>query len=357
MRIEHHIIAISFVLGLVVWVLDTLVDHLVFYKGTFWGLLYPDASAHEIYIRSLILSLFVGFGIVLSRIVARLREANCAFESSNSRLDSRVKEQTAELTAAKSRLEAELAQRRKAEEELQAERNKLIGITEELETSRAKFRGLASHLQLVREEERTMVAREIHDELGEILTSLSMDLSWMTRRLSGLSDGIDPSLMKAMASMSDNVDAGMRLVREIASELRPGALDAAGLIGAIEWQAARFRERSGVECNLDLPSEGEFQFDRERSTELFRIFQEILTNVARHAKATVVSAALTIEPGEVVLDVQDNGRGIAEAEINEPKSFGILGMRERTAALGGEFHIEGTHGKGTKVDVRVPLVG
>jgi signal transduction histidine kinase len=198
MRWDYRIIAFSFIIGVVVWLLDTLLDHIVFRQGTFRDLLFFGATAHEIYMRSIILGLLACFGVVLSRIVARLREANAAIRRSNAELDSRVKEQTAALTAAKNRLEIELTQRRQAEEELHKERNNLIGITEELGRSREKLRGLASHLQSVREEERTMVAREIHDELGEILTSLSMDLSWMERRLSGVAPGLDPSLLQSL---------------------------------------------------------------------------------------------------------------------------------------------------------------
>jgi signal transduction histidine kinase len=354
MRTEHRIIGLSIILGIFVWIFDAFFDSFVFLRGSFWGVLIFDIKKHEIFMRCLILGLFVGFGIILSRVISRLEKAKTALQGFNTQLEARVEERTSDLEEAKAHLEMELAHRREVEEDLLLERNKLMGIMDELRRSREELRGLASHLQSVREDERTRVAREIHDELGQTLTSLSMDLVWMETRLSKDGATGHPWLTETMGSMSKNIDGSIQLVRKIATQLRPGILDAVGLIPAIEWQAARFQERTGVECRICLPS-GEFQLDRDRSTGLFRIFQEILTNAARHSKATAVNATLAMEPGQIVLEVKDNGRGITDMEIRDSKAFGIMGMRERAAALGGEFRIEGVHAEGTRVVVRVPL--
>ena len=354
MRAEHRIIAVSICLGIVVWVFDALVDYFFLVRGSFWGLLIPDNQEHEIFTRCLILGLFAGSGIILSGTITNLRKAKEDLQSLNAQLETRVRERTVELDTAKNRMEFELVRRRKVEEELLLERTKLMGTMDELGRSREEMRGLASHLQSVREDERTQVAREIHDELGQTLTGLSMDLSWLEGKLS--TDGAEahPTLIETAKSMSKNIDGAIGMVREISSQLRPGILDAAGLIAAVEWQAARFQNRTGVECRLDFPC-GELRLDKDRSTALFRIFQEILTNAARHSKATAVNATLGRDSGEIVLEVKDNGRGITDAEIHDSKAFGIMGMRERTAALGGEFRIEGTHAEGTRILVRVPM--
>jgi signal transduction histidine kinase len=197
------------------------------------------------------------------------------------------------------------------------------------------------------------VAREIHDQLGQILTSLSMDLTWLEGRLPKDESASDGALIETIQSMANTIDAAVRLVREIASELRPGVLDDIGLIAAIEWQAEKFQKKTGVECHLALQHNG-LRLDRHGSTELFRIFQEILTNVARHASATEVDISLTDGTGDLMLEVRDNGRGITDAEVSDSMALGILGMRERAMALRGDFHIVGSPGKGTRVAVRMP---
>jgi signal transduction histidine kinase len=255
-------------------------------------------------------------------------------------MEQKVWDRTSELSSANRQLQEEIAERRQTEKELKG--------------SRGKLRSLTEHLESVREEERTWVAREIHDQLGQTLTSLSMELTWIEGKLSKEGALPNPGLVETIQSMSSSIHGAIRLIQEISSELRPGVLDRIGLVAAIEWQAVRFRQKTGVACHLTLPSH-EVQLDSGRSTALFRIFQEILTNVARHANATQVGISLTIDRGMVTLDVNDNGRGITDSELSDSRAFGILGMRERAAALGGEVHIEGIREQGTRVVLSMPL--
>jgi len=154
--------------------------------------------------------------------------------------------------------------------------------------------------------------------------------------------------------MSGLIDDTIQSVRKIASRLRPEVLDQLGLTAAIGWHAADFRKRTGIRCKLVLPSDTPM-LDRERSTAAFRIFQELLTNVARHANATRIDVALRVDSGALVLTVEDNGKGIAESAIHDPKSLGLLGMRERVLPFGGAIEVAGVQGKGTKVRVSIPL--
>jgi PAS domain S-box-containing protein len=221
---------------------------------------------------------------------------------------------------------------------------------EELESSHERLRALAAHLQAAREEERTRVAREIHDELGQALTGIKMDLAWLRKKLPKEHD----ALREKTESMLGLMDQTIQSVRRISTELRPGVLDDLGLTAAIEWQIHEFQKRTGIKCQLAARLE-DIGLDRPRSTALFRIFQETLTNIARHAHATKVSIKLEQNNGDVSLHVQDNGNGIPKSKLSDPRSLGILGMRERALLLGGEVFIQGTRGKGTKVTARIPI--
>jgi len=223
---------------------------------------------------------------------------------------------------------------------------------EELRQSQMRLRELASYLESAREQERTRIAREIHDELGQALTALKMDVHWLAGRLHDQ----DPRLAGKARAVCDLIDANVRLVQRIASDLRPGILDNLGLAAAMEWQAGQFQERTGTVCTV-LSRPADATVDPLRSTALFRIFQEAITNVARHAGATQVRVLLEKTPGRVILEVQDNGRGIREEEIADEKSFGILGIRERVHSLGGAAAFHGEAGRGTRVRVEIPLAG
>jgi signal transduction histidine kinase len=209
-----------------------------------------------------------------------------------------------------------------------------------------QLRALAARLQTVREEERTRVAREIHDALGQSLTAIKMELAILFR---------DQPVPLERESVLKLIDGAIQSVRRISTELRPGILDDLGLVAAVEWTAEEFEARTGIECYVSLP-EADLEMDGEHATALFRILQEALTNVARHAKATQVIVRLSEEEGDLSLEVRDNGRGIPEEQFASGRSLGILGMRERALLLGGGVTINSAPGTGTSVRVRIPEV-
>ena len=200
----------------------------------------------------------------------------------------------------------------------------------------------------MREEERAHIAREIHDELGQVLTGLKMEVTWLAKRLR------EKPLIEKTDSMCKLIDTTVQTVRKIATGLRPEMLDDMGLIAAVGWQAKEFQKRTGIRCRAKLPPEG-VKFDVDVSTTMFRIFQEILTNVARHSRATRVDMELHVGEDRVALEVVDNGVGIADSDLNGRKSLGLLGMHERALLFGGEVKITGTPGHGTRVSVSIPI--
>ncbi|MBI4661130.1 MAG: response regulator [Verrucomicrobia bacterium] len=230
------------------------------------------------------------------------------------------------------------------------ERSERQRAEERLRDSNEQLRALTVYLQYVREEERTRIAREVHDELGQALTGLKMDLAWLTSRLP---KDLKPLATKASA-MAAQVDSTIQTVRRIATELRPGILDDLGLVAAIEWQAHEFQTRTGIPCTVASTVHDPI-LDQDLNTAFFRIFQETLTNIIRHANAKQVEVRFQEMEGKLVLEVKDDGRGITEAEIGNTRSIGLLGMRERAGLLGGEVLVKGERGKGTTVTVTIPL--
>jgi signal transduction histidine kinase len=222
---------------------------------------------------------------------------------------------------------------------------------EQLRITTEQLRSLSARLQSIREEERTLIARELHDELGQALTGLKMDLSWLSRKIPKDQE----VLFEKIGSMSKLIDATIQTVRRISSELRPGILDDLGLIAAVEWLARDFENRTGITCEFDSSLE-EVEIDKDRSTAVFRILQETLTNVVRHAKATKVTILVEEEEGHFILKVFDNGLGIRERDILNPKSLGLLGMRERAHLFGGTVEFKGAPREGTTVTVKIPLI-
>ncbi len=229
-----------------------------------------------------------------------------------------------------------------------------IAAQEALRENEQKLRALAAQLQKVREEESLRIAREIHDEMGQAMTSLKIDLLWLEKKLSNSEKRIEPLLSK-LQSMVEVTDSAIKSVRRICTELRPRILDDLGLGAAIEWQAREFEKRTGISCELQMPKQPP-ALSEDRATAIFRILQEILTNVARHARATRVLIQLRQAAGNITLIVHDNGCGIEEIKLNGTKSLGLLGMRERALAVGGHINIVGAPGKGTSVSVRIPLL-
>lgn len=219
-----------------------------------------------------------------------------------------------------------------------------------LRESGEQLRALAERLETVREEERRQIAREIHDDLGQCLTSLKLDLAWVARNWQRDTAAVEARL----ADMMQVMDQTIQSVRRISSELRPGVLDDLGLPAAVEWQAQEFERRTGIPCQVHC-EEGLDQLESRRATALFRIFQESLTNIIRHAAATRVRVQLKLENGWVILRVRDNGRGLPPKTLMRTEGLGLLGMRERAAALGGTFHLASRRGRGTTIVASIPL--
>jgi len=251
-------------------------------------------------------------------------------------LERRVEERTAELMAANRLMKQMLDEGKRAEEE--------IG------KSRERLRNLSGRLQSLLEEERTRISREIHDELGQALTALKLDLS-LTRR-SLVSDGHAEESEKIHEN-ERAVNRIIRTMRKIATDLRPGILDELGVAAAIEWLSKDFQNRTGISCKVILQGVDKIS-DTACSTAIFRIVQEGLTNVMRHAAASQVKVSLERKARALVVEVRDNGIGIAEGRIFGSKSFGLTGIRERVRLLGGEAVIRGIPGKGTLVRVTIP---
>ncbi len=212
-----------------------------------------------------------------------------------------------------------------------------------------QLRALSARIEAVRERDRTAIAREIHDQLGQALTALKMDVAWVQRRL----PSAEASVIEKLVDISRAADEIIGSVRRISSELRPGILDDLGLVAAIEWQADEFSQRSGIPCDLTCTI-GEIQLERELATGVFRVFQEALTNVVRHANATRIHVRLYLRHGSVVLEVADDGIGVSS--LAPQSSLGLLGMRERARRLDGTCDVRPREGgKGTIVTLTVPL--
>jgi len=272
----------------------------------------------------------------LTRDTTERREKEEALTKAKELLELRVEQRTAVLTRVNNELRTEIAERERAEEQLR--------------TSLDRLRALAARFQSVREEERTSIAREIHDELGQACTAIKMDLALIGRRL--------PKKQTQLRAKVDSsihlVDSTIVTLRRIASELRPRTLDDLGLPAALEAQAQEFESRTGIGCSVTLPQEP-LNLDADRSTAIFRIFQESLTNVARHAHATRVEAHLKTENDRIIFEVFDNGSGFDPAEAKAHKSLGLVGMQERALLLNGDLKIEGVPSAGTTLTLTIPL--
>ncbi|MBR9978188.1 MAG: HAMP domain-containing protein [Bacteroidetes bacterium] len=316
------------------------------------------ASVHALrrqllYSGLVILLIAIGLGVVMSLTITRpIRTLTAATEGFgrgdfDKRANVRVRDEIGDLAQTfntmadkirshTGRLEEEVRERRYAEEELIR--------------SQEQFRNLSRHLQTVREEERKGVAREIHDELGQNLTTLKLHLSLLLEDL----PPSDTALREKFVTIITDIDTTIQSVKRIISSLRPGLLDDLGLVAAIEWQAEEFQRRTGIFCALHIDPP-DISLDADRSTAVFRIFQETLTNVARHAAATRVTIKLLAGNRGISLHVHDDGRGISADSIRDPRSFGLLGIRERAHYWNGTVTFEGVPGRGTNVDVTIPF--
>ena len=234
----------------------------------------------------------------------------------------------------------EITERKKAQEALLR--------AEKAAFQRQQLQALAARLQQAREEERKMVARDLHDDIGQILTAIKMDMTWAVRHLPRANDEVHDRLKGSIELIND----GVRSVRKICSGLRPGILDDLGLAAAVEWQSNEFAARAGILCEVSVPA-GELRLDGDRATAIFRIYQECLTNIARHAEARTVRTSLYQQDESLVLVVRDDGKGFRESEV--AGSLGVLGMKERAQVCGGSVQVSSSPGEGTTVTVCVPL--
>lgn len=241
----------------------------------------------------------------------------------------------------------------RALEKKEAERNK-EKAEQQLRASIEELHALSAHLQSVREEERARIAREIHDELGQTLTALRLDLAWLQNKLSAIEAEQTRQLLEPIREMSKLVDTTIQTVRRISTELRPRVLDELGLLPALEWQTEEFQNHTGIHCTF-FSNVDDIHLDQHRATAIFRILQESLTNVIRHANATEVTVRLRVSNGQLKLTVEDNGKGIAKEQTLNLRSFGILGMKERAHLLGGNVSIAPRDAGGTVVAVELPL--
>jgi PAS domain S-box-containing protein len=253
-------------------------------------------------------------------------------------LERRVVERTAELSESNELLKQEITERR--------------AIEEKLEESRERLRNLSTSSRRLREEERKSLSRELHDELGQVLTGIKMDVAWIGRRIP---EG-DTLIRERMASLLTSIDDAIRSVQRISMALRPPALDDFGILEAIKIVAQDLKKRTNINCNI-VSKPRNIHLNEAISTEVFRIFQEALTNIARHADAQNITIALHSTPDKFTMEISDDGRGITKREISDLKSIGLIGMRERAFAIGGSLTITGMRDKGTTIVLTVPLKG
>jgi PAS domain S-box-containing protein len=226
-----------------------------------------------------------------------------------------------------------------------------VKVENQMRERTAEIQKLTAHLEHVREEERTRIAREIHDELGQQLTGLKMDASWIDKKIPSETN---QQIRERILNMISLIDETVKTVRRISSELRPGILDDLGLLPALEWACQEFEKRTGIksECHSD---QSDFNIERTLSTNVFRVYQEALTNVARHGHATLVQTSLTKEDGCIILSIKDNGVGFDMEEAKTKNSLGLIGMRERAILFNGDLKIQSEKGKGTLITLKVPL--
>lgn len=275
----------------------------------------------------------VGMQLSLSTMQKRLELQNSQLQRYREQLEQRVAERTAELSESNQRLRREIEERRQSEQNLQE--------------SRAQLRGLTARREEVREEERKYIAREVHDELGQILSVLQLNVSVIAHKFAADLPALREQLQETMMLTTVALDA----VRNVTQSLRPAALDM-GIVSALEWLAGRFSSNMGIRCEVHA-EEAEIQLDENYAIALFRIVQESLTNVARHARTDKVEITLVREGRDYVLKIRDHGAGF-DSGVKKENSFGLVGIRERVLMLAGTVFINSQPGSGTEIVVRIP---
>ena len=246
------------------------------------------------------------------------------------------------LTRLPSAISTTVLNKKMQKEKLEAEK--------EMQEMNEQLRNLAAHLQNVREEEQTRISREIHDELGQMLTAIKMDVTSADKKLKASPEIASATLLGVLKM----VDTTVKTIRRIASELRPSILDDLGIIEALEWQCSEFEKRNQIKCSFTC-SDPILTINREIAIGLYRIFQEALTNIARHSGAGRVIASLLVEPQQLVMTIADDGKGFDPEAVKAKKSLGLVGIKERALMMKGKLITETAPGKGTTIRITVPL--
>ena len=266
-----------------------------------------------------------------------------------------VREFHGELDNLRASIEKMIAQLELRYNQLQTETTERKQAEGRVQHSHEQLRALSSRLETLREEERTHIAREIHDHLGQLLTALKMDIRLLERKIAGVSEvELREVLAGKITSAQQLTDETIIAVQKIAFELRPGVLDRLGLVAAIEVEAQIFQTRTGLPCEVSVPK-APIVLTQKQATAMFRIFQELLTNITRPAKAARVAVLLAVDGNHLVLEVRDDGVGFQQSDLEKDTSLGILGMQERVAILGGSIAFGGPAGHGTTVTVKLPM--
>lgn len=227
-----------------------------------------------------------------------------------------------------------------------------VQAEEALRRSKEELRELAAGANQLREQEQRRIARELHDELAQALTGLKMDVAWIKGKLPEPS----PAMVAKLKSMEALLDSTVAATRRISSDLRPMMLDDLGLVPATEWLVQQFTERTGIACELAIAS-AELDLPDPLTTTVYRLLQESLTNIAKHAKASSVEITLALTEGTIAMSVRDDGVGFSPQDPRKPNSYGLIGLRERVYLLGGKIHIDSAPGQGTAIDINLPVTG
>jgi signal transduction histidine kinase len=274
--------------------------------------------------------------LIIVRDVTQAKHAEEELKKHRDELELQVAKRTEKLNAMNITLREEIQERERTEIKLKR--------------SQEQLRKLSAHIEIAREEEKTRIAREIHDELGQALSILQMDLNWLEKYFPADSE----HLQEKTNAMTKFIDETIRKVQRISQELRPSVLDHLGFAAAIEWQLHEFHKRSEIQCTF-LNRCPQLSLDKNRSIILFRVFQETLTNIYRHARAKKVKVILKENKGKLFLHIQDDGRGITKQQLYDPNSLGLVGMREQMHHIHGEVDFFARPGKGTKIIFTIPL--
>lgn len=337
----NKIIVASIGLGLLAWLTDALTDYFYYQVGQpFVSLLLFDLPGHEIYMRSLILSLFIVFGAAMSRVVNKRLDAEAALGRHKDNLETLVNERTAELALTNEYLRLEIAEREKAEESLRE--------------SRKQLRYLSSRILTAQEAERKRISRELHDELGQALTIVKLQVRSVEKCLSKEQAGIK----KDCEDILQYADRIIENVRRLSRDLSPSVLEDLGLSAAIRWMINNFEKSYGINIKADI-MEINHLFPPDDQIVIYRILQETLTNIGKHSGAGTVHVAVRKQDESVACIVEDDGRGFdlpgtLKKNITE-KGLGLATMEERARMLGSSLQIRSEYGKGTRISIAVPI--